>query len=89
MTNHVDQSNAVAAVMQAMLRAKTAGKFMVTVWREEEDGKLHMERTTWQFPTARFNEALGLLNSSLNNELNPVPPPLPLASFLSTKDEGI
>ena len=88
MKKHVSQSDAVAAVMQSMLHAKTSGKFMVVVWRVGEDGNQVMERTTWQFPTDRFQEAAKLLGDSLREELNPPMPPLPLATFLTKDADG-
>ena len=88
MTNHVSQADAVASVMQAMLHAKIDGKFMVAVWRVGEDGNQVMERTTWQFPTDRFQEAAKLLGDSLREELNPPMPPLPLATFLTKDADG-
>jgi hypothetical protein len=79
---HGSMTAAHAQVEKALAEARDAGKFMVAVWVPDEQGRLICHRTTWQFPTERFAEAIGQLNQMLEEERNPPRGPLPLASFL-------
>lgn len=79
---HGSMTAANAQVEKALAEARDAGKFMVAVWMPDEAGNLICRRTTWQFPTERFAEAIGQLNQMLEEERNPPRGPLPLAGFL-------
>lgn len=50
-----------------MTIAQRSGKFMVAVWRVE-DGKVHLDRKTENFPTDDFGSALQLLRVELEKE---------------------
>ena len=60
------------------------GRWMGIVFRVDEFGDLHLERTTWRFPKDRLLEALSLLKGNLEEELDmrpPAPEPLPRADI--------
>lgn len=84
---HGSMMAASAQVEKALAEARAAGKFMVAVWMPDEQGNLICRKTTWQFPTERFAEAIGQLNRMLEEERNPPRGPLPLAGFLRKQKE--
>ena len=59
-------------------------KCMVAVWKME-DGKITMERSTWDYPTAEFDRSIGMLAENLSadrNILDDAPTiPLPTATL--------
>jgi len=79
---HVSKESAAQQVANAMIKAEQTDKFMVAVWSVKENGELVCQRTTWQFPTDRMAEAVGLLDIMISEELRPTARPLPLAGFL-------
>ena len=72
-------------IEQALKEARDAGQFMSVVWFVDGKGALQCRRTTWQFPMGKMVEAEGLLSKMINDELNPVKAPLPLAAFLAPR----
>lgn len=79
---HGSMAAASAQIDKALADARVAGKFMAAVWMPDEQGNLICKKTTWQFPTERFTDAIAQLNQMLEDEKNPPRAPLPLAAFL-------
>ena len=80
-TSHENEQEALEAALGPAAAAE--GKpWMVAVWCVDEEGKMVMHRTTWNFPLQRMTEARELLRENMAEELCPRVEPLPLAGFL-------
>jgi len=79
---HVSKESAAQQVANAVIKAEQSDKFMVAVWSVGENGELICHRTTWQFPSARLEEAVRQLDKMIAEEVRPTSVSLPLASFL-------
>jgi hypothetical protein len=42
--------------------------WMMAIWSVNPNGKLDMRRVTWEFPTAKFVKAIGMLATDLGND---------------------
>ena len=62
-------------VCQSLANAQVAGRYLAVVFYVDEEGKLHMERTTSNFPVADFYETkdrpgcIGMLRKSFEDEV--------------------
>jgi hypothetical protein len=77
---HENEQQALAAA-GGQIQSTQGKPWMIAVWIEEE-GKLALHRTTWQFPLAKMTEARELLRENMTEEICPQIEPLPLADFL-------
>lgn len=84
---HGTIQEAFQKIEEALSGAANSDKFMVAVWYVDENGDLHTRRTTWNFPTVKFEQALFDLRKLLTEEPTPPPIPLPLAAFLGDKED--
>lgn len=88
---HVSGLEAQQYASEAIGRAKDSGHWMNAVWFVQ-DGKVVLERwTSYQFPKADFDAALGLLALTLAAEKQrmdpPIPDPLPAAQHVSVEKD--
>lgn len=78
---------ALEAVNNAMLGAAASGKFMAAIWYFDAD-KLKCRKTSWEFPTASFSEALENLRGLLRREMIPNIVPLKTAKLPGDTDDS-
>ena len=79
---HLEKGEAELNMLSAVDEALERDCLMTAVWSVDERGALHLRRTTWQFPTERFQEGFDMLQGDILTEIDPTPEPLPLANFL-------
>lgn len=83
-THHAD-TDARAERDRQTAAADAAGRWMVAVWYLDQDSRVQLRRTTWNFPKDDLRVAATLLSDSVQEELDGRPvqaPPLPLAGGL-------
>lgn len=79
---HNEASEARDSFHDAFDRFAEADQWMGAVWMVDNEGILHVFRTTWHFPRRRFDDAMAELKRSLQAETQPpVPAPLPRANI--------
>jgi hypothetical protein len=82
---HDKLEDVAAFVVDSINEAATDGRFMVAVWSVDAEDKLRLcGRSTWQFPTGLFDDALRQLRDNLDKEATreDVVPPLPVAELI-------
>lgn len=81
---HGSKSQAVGTAEAALEEASKRDEFLAAVFFVDEEGKLVLKRTTWNFPRDRFGEVSGMLTGNLMEEVRkqsePDRSPLPLAA---------
>jgi hypothetical protein len=89
LVQHTDESQASDSIIESINGAMNHGHWMIAVWTVEEDGRVVLRRrTTYGFPTGKFEEAQNLLKEVCDNErkglgeIAPDQEPLPMADFL-------
>ena len=89
---HKCKSEAVEAIEAQLRSTVIAGKWMAALWRIE-DGKLVLARTTYNFPTSEFKEAVRVLDDALMEETGDIPAvpsslPMAVGSNLGDRNEA-
>ncbi len=64
-TEHLTKQDAIAAAEDQLETATEGDHFMAVVFRAERNGQLHLDRTTWDFPSEDFKMAVELLAENL------------------------
>jgi len=83
-----DLGGALAKIEEGLTGAINSRKFMNVTWYVDQDDKLRCHRTTWQFPTARFDEAIKALKELIDRPKPLESTPLPLASIMKMFEDA-
>lgn len=76
---HVTSDEAKAAFVQSVRDASENHRWMAALWHIDNDGKIKLNRTTWDFPVGDFVNALNDLRKDLQNESRIASNPDPLS----------
>ena len=89
-TTHHSVDEAADFFKAELEKAVARGRFMAVVFTINDDGLVRVSRTTYDFPTARFDEVIGCLATSLAFEKTSVEllpsGPLPIADLGGRED---
>lgn len=88
--HHRTTDSATTAAFDQLNVAIEHHKWMLAVWHIDGSGKIHLSKTTYNFPTGSFAESQRMLNQMLLDEIAPPKPaPLPRAKFLAPPVEDL
>jgi hypothetical protein len=77
-----DEVVALDDFAECVEKAKANGKYMLAVWRMDDETKETIcDRVCWQWPTSENTAAVKLLAVQMENRQEEIPPPLPEAEL--------